>query len=281
MSGSRPNLGDLAAAVRGLGIDRLYPEAEIASLARSPMSEGTTPKSPAPKERASQPVVRGYRRPEPEVVAEKAARLRALEEPLRSCEKCRLCESRTNLVYGVGNPDADLMFVGEGPGADEDRQGEPFVGRAGKLLTDMIEKGMGLRRADVYIANVVKCRPPDNRTPEADEMAACAPNLLEQVEIVAPRVIVTLGGVPARGFLGNKTGITRLRGTWLSHRGIPVMPTLHPAYLLRNPAAKKDSWEDLKQVIAFLNGEIDPRPEGEAHKRKEEREPEEPGSLFE
>ncbi|MCA9435730.1 MAG: uracil-DNA glycosylase, partial [Candidatus Omnitrophica bacterium] len=181
-----------------------------------------------------------------------------LAKPLQTCEECRLCQGRTNLVYGVGNPDADLMFIGEGPGRDEDLQGEPFVGRAGKLLTDMIQKGMKIRREDVYIANIVKCRPPDNRNPEPDEMEACLPNLIEQVRIVDPKIIVCLGATAVKGLLKERMGITKLRGNWRTFEGIPVMPTLHPAYLLRNPPAKKDAWEDLKQVIAVMNGEIQP-----------------------
>ena len=139
------------------------------------------------------------------------------------------------------------------------------MGKAGQLLTDMIVKGMRLKREQVYIANVVKCRPPENRNPEADEMEACVPNLHRQIEIIEPKLIVTLGAVPARGFLREKTGITKLRGNWRWFGEIPVMPTLHPAYLLRNPPAKKDCWEDLKKAIAYLNGELDlERPGGAA-----------------
>ncbi|NUN95463.1 MAG: uracil-DNA glycosylase [Candidatus Omnitrophica bacterium] len=211
----------------------------------------------AAKPAVPQPFVRDFPRPDPTRVADKAARLCALEEPLRTCEACRLCSGRTHLVYGVGNPDTALMFIGEGPGRDEDLQGEPFVGRAGQLLTEMITKGLRVRREDVYIANVVKCRPPENRAPQPDEMEACLPNLIRQIEIIQPKVIVTLGAIPAKALLKDSTGITRLRGNWRAFKGIPVMPTLHPAYLLRNPPAKKDCWEDLKRVIAFLNGELD------------------------
>jgi DNA polymerase len=144
------------------------------------------------------------------------------------------------------------MFVGEGPGEDEDLQGIPFVGKAGALLDDIIKKGMGLARADVYIANVVKCRPPGNRNPEGPEIAACAPFLREQLRLVSPEVIVTLGKFAAHALLGIDTPITRLRGRWREYEGIPLMPTFHPAYLLRTPAAKKDVWEDIKQVMARL-----------------------------
>lgn len=258
MTGRPATVSDLAQSLQRYGIDKLYLSEKAASLLaekRSSPAKGQSPGTPTPS--SDQPYVKNYRVPSPDVVAEKAERLRRLEEPLRSCRECRLHEGRTNLVYGVGNPDADLMFIGEGPGRDEDLKGEPFVGRAGQLLTDMIVKGMKLRRDQVYIANVVKCRPPENRNPEADEMETCVPNLHLQIEIVEPRIIVTLGAVPARGFLGEKTGITKLRGNWRWYGDIPVMPTLHPAYLLRNPAAKKDCWEDLKKAIAYLNGELD------------------------
>jgi DNA polymerase len=144
------------------------------------------------------------------------------------------------------------MFVGEGPGRDEDLKGEPFVGRAGQLLTEIITKGMKLRREDVYIANVIKCRPPENRNPEPDEIASCMPFLTRQIEIIAPRVIVALGTFAAQTVLAVKTPITRMRGTWHNYHGIKVMPTLHPAYLLRNPGDKKLVWEDIKLVMAEL-----------------------------
>jgi DNA polymerase len=159
---------------------------------------------------------------------------------------------RTQIVFGVGNPDADLMFVGEGPGRDEDLQGEPFVGRAGQLLTEIITKGMKLRRQDVYIANVIKCRPPENRNPEADEISACMPFLARQIDLVRPRVIVALGTFAAQTVLGVKTPITRMRGTWHDYRGVKVMPTFHPAYLLRTPADKRVVWADIKLVMAEL-----------------------------
>jgi DNA polymerase len=264
MTGRPVTVSDLAQSLQRYGIDKLY----LSEKASSALAEKRTgPEIPKPgrsnAQTSDQPFVKNYRVSSPETVAEKTERLRQLEEPLRECQECRLHSGRTNLVYGVGNPDADLMFIGEGPGRDEDLKGEPFVGRAGQLLTDMIVKGMKLRRDQVYIANVVKCRPPENRTPEADEMETCVPNLHRQIEIVEPKLIVTLGAVPARGFLGDKTGITKLRGNWRWFGDIPVMPTLHPAYLLRNPAAKKDCWEDLKMAIAYLNGELDlEEPEG-------------------
>ncbi len=177
----------------------------------------------------------------------------ALRELIGDCRRCKLCSlGRTQVVFGVGNPQAQLMFVGEGPGGDEDRQGEPFVGRAGMLLTDIITKGMKLRREDVYIANVVKCRPPNNRDPEPDEIAACRPFLKRQIELVRPKVLVALGRFAAQTMLGTTTPISRLRGQWHDYDGIKLMPTLHPAYLLRNPAGKRLVWEDIQMVMREL-----------------------------
>lgn len=175
-----------------------------------------------------------------------------LRAHIGDCQRCNLAAGRTNLVFGVGNPDADLMFVGEGPGRDEDRRGEPFVGRAGQLLTDIITNGMKLTRADVYIANVVKCRPPENRNPEPDEIASCMPFLQQQIALVRPRVVVALGTFAAQTLLGVRTPIFKLRGTWHEYRGVKVMPTLHPAYLLRSPGDKRLVWDDIQQVMAEL-----------------------------
>ncbi|PYQ29879.1 MAG: hypothetical protein DMF56_09130 [Acidobacteria bacterium] len=167
------------------------------------------------------------------------------------CTKCRLAGTRTNVVFGVGNPNADLMFIGEAPGRDEDIQGEPFVGRAGQLLTDIV-KAMKLTRDDVYIANVIKCRPPENRNPEPDELDACRPFIRRQVELIQPKVIVTLGRFALQSLTEKAYGITAVRGQWLEYNGVKVMPTYHPAYLLRNPAAKKEVWADMKKVMAEL-----------------------------
>jgi uracil-DNA glycosylase len=167
------------------------------------------------------------------------------------CEKCKLSKTRTQVVYGVGNPNADLMFIGEAPGRDEDLKGEPFVGRAGQLLTDII-KAMKLTRDDVYIANVVKCRPPENRNPEPEELDACRPYIRRQVAIIEPKVIVTLGKFALQSLMEKSYGITATRGQWLEYNGVKVMPTYHPAYLLRTPSAKKDVWEDMKKVMAEL-----------------------------
>jgi uracil-DNA glycosylase family 4 len=170
---------------------------------------------------------------------------------LAGCTRCKLHRRRTNIVFGVGNPHADLVFVGEGPGHDEDLQGIPFVGRAGQLLTQMIN-AMGLSRDDVYIANVVKCRPPENRTPEKDEIATCLPFLFRQLTNINPKVIVCLGSVAAQALLNTNKAISHFRGQWLDFRGAKLMATYHPAYLLRNPHAKPEVWADLKKVMAFL-----------------------------
>lgn len=177
--------------------------------------------------------------------------LLAVRRELGECTRCKLAGGRTTLVFGVGDPQAELMFVGEGPGADEDRQGEPFVGRAGQLLTRMIE-AMGYRRERVYIANVVKCRPPENRNPEPDEMDACEPFLRAQIAAVRPKVIVALGKTAVQALLRETSAISRLRGRWFSYEGVKLMPTFHPAYLLRSPEEKKKAWEDLQLVMKEL-----------------------------
>jgi len=177
--------------------------------------------------------------------------LEAVRTELGECTRCKLHKTRTNIVFGVGSPEARLMFVGEAPGEDEDLQGYPFVGKAGQLLTKMIE-AMGLRREDVYICNTVKCRPPNNRNPEPDELLACEPFLKGQLVAVKPEAIVTLGKFAAQALLREQTPITRLRGQWREYEGIPVMPTFHPAYLLRSPAEKGKVWDDLKQVMKRL-----------------------------
>ena len=204
--------------------------------------------------------------------------LPALSADAAACTKCGLHEGRNTVVFGVGNAEADVMFVGEAPGADEDRQGEPFVGRAGQLLTRIIE-AMGLTRNDVYIANVLKCRPPGNRNPAPDEVETCSPYLVRQIALIQPKVIVALGSFAAKMLLDTNTGITALRGQFHTYgkgrAGMPtgiaeqgkggwghkpstqggpvVMPTFHPAYLLRNPNAKREVWEDMKKVMAFVH----------------------------
>ncbi len=171
----------------------------------------------------------------------------AIREEMGDCRRCKLWQGRKNLVFGEGNPNAGLMFVGEGPGADEDAQGRPFVGRAGQLLTKIIE-AIDMKRADVYIANIVKSRPPNNRVPEPDEVAACLPFLKKQIAAIQPQIIVTLGAVATNNLLSAPLSITKVRGEFRDLGGILVMPTFHPSYLLRNPAAKREVWEDMKKV---------------------------------
>ena len=187
--------------------------------------------------------------------------LAVVREELGDCKRCKLAPTRTNLVFGVGNPNAHLVFVGEAPGADEDAQGEPFVGKAGQLLTKMIE-AMGYARQDVYICNILKCRPPGNRNPEPDEIEKCEPFLKGQLAALRPRVIVALGKFAAQCLLRDDTPISRLRGSFRSYEGIQLMPTFHPAYLLRDPTKKKEAWADLKAVNAALKrlGLDPPRP---------------------
>ncbi len=181
-----------------------------------------------------------------------------LDQSLKDCKLCRLCEKRKQVVFGVGNPEAQIVFVGEGPGADEDQQGIPFVGKAGQLLTDMIEKGMNIKRKDIYICNVIKCRPPGNRNPGVDEIAACQPFLMQQLDIIKPKVIVALGKFAAQTLLQLDTGIMRIRGKWHEFRGIKVMPTFHPSYILHINDAQKQReekikiWNDLKMVLQAL-----------------------------
>jgi uracil-DNA glycosylase len=198
---------------------------------------------------------------------DKRAAFAALRERALACVKCpHLASSRKNVVFGVGSIDAPLMFVGEAPGADEDEQGEPFVGKAGQLLTKIIQ-ATGLQRADVYIGNILKCRPDTpgqsagNRKPTADEMATCIPYLHEQIDLIRPKVIVALGATAVEGLLGKTLGITKLRGTWKTYRGTPLMPTYHPAYLLRNQAMseKRKVWEDMLQVMEKLGLPISPK----------------------
>ncbi|NOZ25095.1 MAG: uracil-DNA glycosylase [Nitrospirae bacterium] len=177
--------------------------------------------------------------------------LKSLRAEIGDCRRCRLSEGRTNLVFGEGAPDARLMFVGEAPGEQEDLQGRPFVGRAGELLTRLIEK-MGFSREGVYIANTVKCRPPDNRNPLDDEIEACMPFLVRQIEIIGPSVIMTLGSVATRALLGDVGSISKVRGKTFRYRGIPVVPTFHPSYLLRNPKSKWLTWSDAQAVLRLL-----------------------------
>jgi uracil-DNA glycosylase len=223
------------------------------------------PAKPQPQARApqAQPQAPGQAKPAPRPIANPTAQnasdrqtgkvgLQLLRDELGDCTRCKLAPKRTNIVWGVGNPDAPLVFVGEAPGADEDRTGEPFVGAAGQLLTKMIQ-AMGLERDDVYICNILKCRPPGNRNPEPDEIEACEPFLKKQLAAIRPRMIVALGKFAAQCLLRSDAPISRLRGTWKEYEGIPLMPTYHPAFLLRTPSAKREVWADLQQVMAELD----------------------------
>lgn len=231
------------------------PEASVASFEESSL--------PTPKTRVVPPIVAQpvtpfvpARAPAGPSLFEEVGKIKddtlpKILEDLGDCRRCKLHKGRTKLVFGDGSPTAQLVFVGEGPGADEDIQGLPFVGRAGKLLTQMIE-AMGLQRKDVYICNVVKCRPPENRTPEPDEVQTCSPYLLRQIDVINPKVIVCLGAVAAKTLLQTNRGVSQYRGEWQEWRGRKLMATYHPAYLLRNPPAKADVWKDLQKVMAEL-----------------------------
>lgn len=219
-------------------------------------TEATAKSTPAPAPKRAEPLQAAGRPAEklaavkPVVAAPEESRktLDEVRRELGDCKRCKLCKGRKNIVFGVGSPKAKLVFVGEGPGADEDEQGVPFVGRAGQLLTKMIE-AMGFSRDEVYICNVVKCRPPGNRNPEPDEIEACEPFLKAQLRAIQPEAIVALGKFAAQTLLRDATPITKLRGNWKSYEGIPLMPTFHPAYLLRSPGEKAKAWEDLQQVM--------------------------------
>jgi DNA polymerase len=177
--------------------------------------------------------------------------LEEIRDDLGDCRRCKLASGRRNIVFGSGNPRAELMFVGEAPGADEDEQGLPFVGRAGQLLTKIIE-AIGMRRQDVYICNILKCRPPGNRNPESDEISACEPFLLRQIAAIKPKVICALGTFGAQTLLRTKEPISRLRGQFIEYRGAKLMATFHPAYLLRNPGEKRKVWEDVQKIRDYL-----------------------------
>jgi DNA polymerase len=225
-----------------LGVDGVRREAEW----RSREVEATEPARPAEPVDAVEPV---------RVFASQHEALATIRTDIGDdCSRCKLHTlGRRQIVFGVGNPNADLMFVGEAPGADEDIQGEPFVGRAGQLLTKIIE-AIGLARADVYIANVIKCRPPGNRNPEPDEVDQCEPFLFRQIDTIKPKVVVALGKFAAQCLLKTDEPISRLRGREFTYREAILIPTFHPAYLLRNPSSKREVWEDMKRVKALLNG---------------------------
>jgi uracil-DNA glycosylase len=225
---------------------KYYKEMGIHDFYRQPIDPSVEPAlQPVPETTSKIPP------PLPTVISDKPSALKVIREDIGDCTRCRLHKGRTNLVFGVGNVNADLMFVGEGPGADEDAQGEPFVGRAGQLLNNMIS-AMGIKREDVYIANVVKCRPPSNRTPEKDECDTCSPFLMRQIDIIKPKVIVALGAVAAKNLLAVNDSMANLRGRWYDFRDSKLLVTYHPAYLLRDPRQKKEAWKDLQMVMKEL-----------------------------
>ena len=230
---------------------------EPAATAPPPAATAEGPGRPAPRA-TSRPklAIPAPADPDPAAVAE----LEALEKKVNTCTLCRLHETRTNAVFGDGHLNADLVFVGEAPGATEDAQGKPFVGRAGKLLTDIIEKGMQTTRNDVYIGNVLKCRPPGNRDPRPDERELCEPYLVRQLELLRPKVICALGAYAAKTLLKTEISIGRLRGKWHFYHGTPLRVTYHPAYLLRSPGEKRKCWEDVQAVMRLLAGEESPEP---------------------
>jgi uracil-DNA glycosylase family 4 len=235
----------------------LQKENSLPKPVRKPESEKAAPAVPKATLRNVPPPLPVAAGPSLFEAVEKVAddSLLKIRTDLGECTRCKLHGTRHNIVFGDGNSKAQLLFVGEGPGADEDAQGLPFVGRAGKLLTQMIE-AMGLQRKDVYICNVVKCRPPENRQPEEDEVSTCSPFLLRQIDFIAPKVIVCLGAVAAKTLLQTNRGISQFRGEWLEFRGRKLLATYHPAYLLRNPPAKSEVWKDLQKVMAVLGLEV-------------------------
>jgi uracil-DNA glycosylase len=231
---------------------RFYKELGVTGISREPgwrQREGDTPSvEPAPAETPATPV---------QLSRSATEALAAIRDDIGDCTRCKLhTQGRQQIVFGVGNPHAEIMFVGEAPGADEDAQGVPFVGRAGQLLTKMIEGGMGLKRDDVYIANVVKCRPPGNRNPEPDEIAACQPFLFRQIASVQPKVIIALGAFAAKTLLNTDTPIGKLRGRLYDFQGASLIPTFHPSFLLRSPGYKREAWEDLKLALGVLGREV-------------------------
>jgi uracil-DNA glycosylase family 4 len=237
--------GDAAAGASGAAgaaeaVDELVAAARQGARAAGAGGAAAAPERPAPPQETG--AGEGA-----EDAAARAAALGAMAEVVAACRRCRLCEGRQKTVFGSGDPHADLMFIGEGPGAEEDRQGLPFVGRAGELLTRIIE-AIGMTRDQVYIANIVKCRPPGNRDPQPDEVAACRPYLERQIALVRPRLLVALGRIAAQTLLGNDLPIGRMRGQWFEVLGVALMVTYHPAALLRNPALKRPTWEDMQQV---------------------------------
>jgi DNA polymerase len=247
---TRQALADRVRFYHELGIYDFYrrSQEEPVSLLRQPqIGEPTEPAPPMPKANSAAQLSNR---------TDRTSALRLIREEIGDCTRCRLHkQGRKQIVFGVGNPNADLMFIGEAPGADEDEQGEPFVGRAGQLLNNMI-KAMGLHREDVYIANIIKCRPPNNRTPERDECETCSPFLMQQIKVISPKAIVALGAVAAKTLLAVNAPMSELRGHWYDFRGTRLAVTYHPAFLLRDPRQKKEAWKDLQMVMKELGLEL-------------------------
>lgn len=231
---------------------------EVAAFFTAPAVAVETVKPTAPHAADPMPAITRKKAPAPPIEMPQVDTLDALRAMVASCRRCALCETRTQTVFSDGSATAKLVFVGEAPGEDEDRKGLPFVGKAGQLLTDIIVKGMKMRREDVYICNVLKCRPPNNRDPLPSEKEQCEPYLIRQLELLRPKVICALGRHAAHTLLRKDEATGRLRGKWHQYHGIPLRVTYHPAYLLRNPADKKLVWEDIQHVMRALSGEEDP-----------------------
>lgn len=252
----RRAIADRVQYYKDLGIYDFYRRSPVHASAEAVIAESVTQDEEGPN--LVRAVSRTNRPPESasvltsEASLDPASALRLIREDIGDCTRCRLHkQGRKQIVFGVGNPKAELMFIGEAPGADEDIQGEPFVGRAGQLLTNMI-KAMGLHREDVYIANIIKCRPPGNRTPERDECEPCSPFLFRQIEVIKPKVIVALGAVAAKTLLAINSSMAELRGRWYDFRNTKLAVTYHPAFLLRDPRQKKETWKDLQMVMKEL-----------------------------
>jgi DNA polymerase len=237
---------------RALGIKTIEVNTHVVHTLREQPATVTVPNEKTVVAAAALPVIRETAKTATSTQVGQPMTLEAIREEIGDCTRCKLHRGRKNIVFGEGAPKAVIVFVGEGPGFEEDQQGRPFVGEAGQLLTDIIEKGMKIKRAEVYICNIVKCRPPGNRNPEPDEVETCIGFVKKQIRAINPKVIVTLGNVPTQNLLGTKQGITKIRGTWQTYEGIPVMPTFHPAYLLRSPGEKGKVWQDIKLVLEKL-----------------------------
>jgi uracil-DNA glycosylase family 4 len=251
MADTRDRLAEHLEFFGELGVSGFRRDPGWSTRAEAGLKVATTGTAP-PHAAAPEAVAPGFSRAVP---ADPGAALTAIRADIGDCMRCKLCHlGRKQIVFGVGNPRADLMFVGEAPGRDEDIQGIPFVGRAGQKLTQIIE-AIGLKREDVYIANVIKCRPPENRNPEPDEVDICEQFLFRQIDVIKPKVVVALGTFAAKSLLKTTDPISRLRGRVYEYRGAKLVPTFHPAFLLRNPSSRREVWEDMKKVRSLLNGE--------------------------